>query len=47
MFNIIYGQILLINKQYTELLGSKDYFFSTASYYPNLLGNRKTFINYN
>ena len=38
MFNIIYGRVLLINEQYTELLGSADYFLETASFYPNLLG---------
>lgn len=38
MFNIIYGRVLLINEQFTELLGSGDYFLETASFYPNLLG---------
>jgi LuxR family maltose regulon positive regulatory protein len=44
MFNIIYGRVLLINEQYTELLGSAEYFLETASFYPNLLGVIYTYI---
>ncbi len=44
MFNIIYGRVLLINGQYTELLGSADYFLETASFYPNLLSVIYTYI---
>ncbi len=44
MFNIIYGRVLLINEQYTELLGSGEYFLKTASFYPNLLGVIYTYI---
>ena len=44
MFNIVYGRVLLINEQYTELLGSADYFLETASFYPNQLGIIYTYI---
>lgn len=44
MFNIIYGRVMLINEQYTELIGSAEYFLETASFYPNLLGVIYTYI---
>jgi LuxR family maltose regulon positive regulatory protein len=44
MFNIIYGRVLLINEQYTELIGSAEYFLETASFYPNMLGVIYTYI---
>ncbi len=44
MFHIIYGRVLLINEQYTELLGSAEYFLETASFYPNLIGIIYTYI---
>ncbi len=44
VFNIIYGRVLLINEQYTELLGSAEYFLETATFYPNLLGVIYTYI---
>ena len=44
MFNIIYGRVMLINEQYTELIGSAEYFLETASFYPNMLGIIYTYI---
>ena len=44
MFNIIYGRVMLINEQYTELIGSAEYFLETASFYPNMLGVVYTYI---
>ena len=44
MFNIIYGRVMLINEQYTELIGSAEYFLETASFYPNMLGVIYTYI---
>lgn len=44
MFNIIYGRVMLINEQYTELIGSAEYFLETALFYPNMLGVIYTYI---
>ncbi len=35
--NIVYGRVLLINGEYSRLLGGMDWFMETASVFPNLL----------
>ncbi|MHB8131696.1 MAG: helix-turn-helix domain-containing protein, partial [Mobilitalea sp.] len=36
--NIVYGKVLLINKEYYKLLGIAEQFLGVASVFPNLLG---------
>ena len=38
------ARVMLINEQYTELIGSAEYFLETASFYPNMLGVIYTYI---
>ena len=44
MFNIIYGRVLLNNKEYPKLLGSAEHFLGIAAVFPNLLGLIYTYI---
>lgn len=42
--NIVYGRTLLINGEYLKLIGCTEQFISTASVFPNLLGQIHTYI---
>lgn len=43
-FNIVYGRVLLIKREYHKLLGISDQFMEVASVFPNLLGQIYSFI---
>ncbi len=43
-FNMIYGQVLLVCKEYHKILGNMDYFMETATVFPNLLAKIYTHI---
>ncbi|HWP98081.1 MAG TPA: LuxR C-terminal-related transcriptional regulator [Syntrophomonadaceae bacterium] len=42
--NIIYGRVLLVNRENLKLLGTAEQFIETASFFPNLLGQVYTYI---
>lgn len=43
-FNVAYGHVLLIQKQYHRLLGNMDYFMENASVFPNMMAQIYTHI---
>ena len=44
MINIVYGRTLLIEGEYSKLIGSSEHFIGLASAFPNLLGQIYTYI---